>query len=162
MWTHLKHTQEYACWVILHAYLLVVCWLSKSKLFAMIISRNSVFIFYSSLACTKSKLLKPTFDSYFAFFFKKYLTFIKGVGEEGNKFDTAMQLNQHWPIIVHSKLLSKLLKLVNMYWSRKMVSAQIYAILKWELSGRVLDSRLRSRWFKPHRRHCFVSLSKTH
>ena len=28
------------------------------------------------------------------------------------------------------------------------------------LSGRVLDSRLRGRGFKPHRRHCVVSLSK--
>ena len=32
----------------------------------------------------------------------------------------------------------------------------------WELSGRVLDSRLRGRWFEPHGRHCIVSLSKTH
>ena len=32
---------------------------------------------------------------------------------------------------------------------------------KW-LSGRVLDSRPRVRGFKPHRRHCVVSLSKTH
>ena len=31
-----------------------------------------------------------------------------------------------------------------------------------ELSGRVLDSRLRNRGFEPHRRHCVVSLSKTH
>ena len=30
------------------------------------------------------------------------------------------------------------------------------------LSGRVLDSRPRGRRFKPHRRHCVVSLSKTH
>ena len=29
-----------------------------------------------------------------------------------------------------------------------------------ELSGRVLDSRPRGRRFEPHRRHCFVSLSK--
>ena len=29
------------------------------------------------------------------------------------------------------------------------------------LSGRVLDKRPRGRGFKPHRRHCFVSLSKT-
>ena len=28
------------------------------------------------------------------------------------------------------------------------------------LSGRVIDSRLKGRGFKPHRRHCFVSLSK--
>ena len=28
------------------------------------------------------------------------------------------------------------------------------------LSGRVLDSRLKGREFKPHRRHCVVSLSK--
>ena len=28
------------------------------------------------------------------------------------------------------------------------------------LSGRVLDSRPRGRGFKPHRRHCVVSLSK--
>ena len=28
------------------------------------------------------------------------------------------------------------------------------------LSGRVLDSRLKGRGFKPHRRHCVVSLSK--
>ena len=30
------------------------------------------------------------------------------------------------------------------------------------LSGRVLDSRQRGRRFEPHRRHCVVSLSKTH
>ena len=30
------------------------------------------------------------------------------------------------------------------------------------LSGRVLDSRPRGQGFKPHRRHCVVSLSKTH
>ena len=30
------------------------------------------------------------------------------------------------------------------------------------LSGRVLDSRPRGRWFEPQRRHCDVSLSKTH
>ena len=30
------------------------------------------------------------------------------------------------------------------------------------LSGRVLDSRPRGRGFKPHRRHCVVSLRKTH
>ena len=30
------------------------------------------------------------------------------------------------------------------------------------LSGRVLDSRPRDPWFEPHRRHCIVSLSKTH
>ena len=29
-----------------------------------------------------------------------------------------------------------------------------------ELSGRVLDSRPKGRRFKPHRRHCVVSLSK--
>ena len=28
------------------------------------------------------------------------------------------------------------------------------------LSGRVLDSRLRGRGFKPHQRHCVVSLSR--
>ena len=28
------------------------------------------------------------------------------------------------------------------------------------LSGRVLDQRPRGRWFKPHLRHCVVSLSK--
>ena len=32
----------------------------------------------------------------------------------------------------------------------------------WELSGRVLYSRPRGRGFEPHRRHCVVSLSKTH
>ena len=38
----------------------------------------------------------------------------------------------------------------------------VYIILKgaqW-LSGRVLDSRPKGRGFEPHRRHCFVSLSK--
>ena len=38
----------------------------------------------------------------------------------------------------------------------------ITILLPWssrELSGRVLDSRLRSHWSKPHRRHCVVSLS---
>ena len=30
------------------------------------------------------------------------------------------------------------------------------------LSGRVLDSRSKGRGFEPHRRHCIVSLSKTH
>ena len=30
------------------------------------------------------------------------------------------------------------------------------------LSGRVLDSRLRGRGLEPHRRHCVVSLNKTH
>ena len=30
------------------------------------------------------------------------------------------------------------------------------------LSGRVLDSRSMGRGFEPHRRHCVVSLSKTH
>ena len=30
------------------------------------------------------------------------------------------------------------------------------------LSGRVLDSRPRGPGFEPHRRHCVVSLSKTH
>ena len=30
------------------------------------------------------------------------------------------------------------------------------------LSGRVLDSRPRGRRFESHRRHCVVSLSKTH
>ena len=29
------------------------------------------------------------------------------------------------------------------------------------LSGRVLDSRLRSCWFEPHQCHCIVSLSKS-
>ena len=28
------------------------------------------------------------------------------------------------------------------------------------LSGRVLDSRPKGRWFEPHRHHCVVSLSK--
>ena len=31
-----------------------------------------------------------------------------------------------------------------------------------ELSGRVFDSRPRGRGFESHRRHCIVSLSKTH
>ena len=30
------------------------------------------------------------------------------------------------------------------------------------LSGRVLDLKLRGNGFEPHRRHCVVSLSKTH
>ena len=30
----------------------------------------------------------------------------------------------------------------------------------WELSGRVFDSRPRDRRFKPHRRHCVLSMSK--
>ena len=30
------------------------------------------------------------------------------------------------------------------------------------LGGRVLDSRPRGRGLEPHRRHCIVSLSKTH
>ena len=30
------------------------------------------------------------------------------------------------------------------------------------MSGRVLDSRPRGRGFERHRRHCIVSLSKTH
>ena len=30
------------------------------------------------------------------------------------------------------------------------------------LSGRVLDSRRRGRWFEPLRCHCVVSMSKTH
>ena len=30
------------------------------------------------------------------------------------------------------------------------------------LSGRVLDLRPKGRGFEPHRRHCVVSLSKTH
>ena len=30
------------------------------------------------------------------------------------------------------------------------------------LSGRALDSRPKGRGFEPHRRHCVVSLSKTH
>ena len=30
------------------------------------------------------------------------------------------------------------------------------------LSGRVLVSRSIGYWFEPHRRHCIVSLSKTH
>ena len=30
------------------------------------------------------------------------------------------------------------------------------------LSGKVLDSRPKGRGFEPHRRHCVVSLSKTH
>ena len=30
----------------------------------------------------------------------------------------------------------------------------------WWLSGRLLDSRPKGRWFEPHRRHCVVSLSK--
>ena len=30
------------------------------------------------------------------------------------------------------------------------------------LSGRVFDSRPKDRGFEPHRRHCAVSLSKTH
>ena len=34
-----------------------------------------------------------------------------------------------------------------------------YEGVQW-LSGRVLDSRLRSRGLEPHRRHCVVSLSK--
>ena len=33
--------------------------------------------------------------------------------------------------------------------------------LHYELSGRVLDSRLRGCGFEPHQRHCVVSLSKT-
>ena len=32
-------------------------------------------------------------------------------------------------------------------------------VVQW-LSGRVLDSRPRGRGFKPHQRHCVVSLSK--
>ena len=32
----------------------------------------------------------------------------------------------------------------------------------WELSGRVLDLRPRGCRFEPHRRHCVLSLSKTH
>ena len=32
----------------------------------------------------------------------------------------------------------------------------------WWLSGRVFDSRPKGRVFEPHRRHCLVSLSKTH
>ena len=35
-----------------------------------------------------------------------------------------------------------------------------YTTSLWELSGRVLDSRLRGLRFKAHRRHCIVSLSK--
>ena len=46
----------------------------------------------------------------------------------------------------------------------KAFAAHIHKIWKgvqW-LSDRVLDSRQRGSGFKPHRRHCIVSLSKTH
>ena len=35
----------------------------------------------------------------------------------------------------------------------------LVTVAQW-LSGRVLDSRPKGRGFEPHRRHCFVSLSK--
>ena len=42
----------------------------------------------------------------------------------------------------------------------------LYTLTKYEgvqwLSGRVLDSRSKGCGFKPHRRHCVMSLSKTH
>ena len=38
----------------------------------------------------------------------------------------------------------------------------IYHMRAQWLSGRVLNWRLRGRGFEPHRRHCIVSLSKTH
>ena len=38
-------------------------------------------------------------------------------------------------------------------------STNFYVVVQW-LSGRVLDSRPRGCGFKPHQRHCVVSLSK--
>ena len=37
----------------------------------------------------------------------------------------------------------------------------VFEGVQW-LSGKVLDLRQRGRGFEPHRRHCVVSLSKTH
>ena len=36
----------------------------------------------------------------------------------------------------------------------------VYSVIYRELSGRVVDSRLRGRWFEPHWGHCVVSLTK--
>ena len=41
------------------------------------------------------------------------------------------------------------------------VAYQINEGAQW-LSGRVLDMRPKGHGFEPHRRHCVVSLSKTH
>ena len=41
------------------------------------------------------------------------------------------------------------------------LSVLVFTGAQW-LSGRVLDSRPKGRGFEPHRRHCVVSLSKTH
>ena len=54
----------------------------------------------------------------------------------------------------------------NITTGKKLIHYLIFTFSKQEgaqwLSGRVLDSRPRGRGFKPHRRHCVVSLSKTH
>ena len=44
----------------------------------------------------------------------------------------------------------------------KLFSKKFVHVNNRERSGSVLDSRPKGREFEPHRRHCVVSLSKTH
>ena len=57
------------------------------------------------------------------------------------------------------RILSQLLDLILKCYMKKTIAYIRGA--QW-LSGRVLDSRPKGREFKPHLRHCVVSLSKTH
>ena len=60
-------------------------------------------------------------------------------------------------ISIHS---SKCCTIVNIIFKKaEILNQKVVTGAQW-LSGRVLDSRPKGRGFKPHRRHCVVSLSK--
>ena len=62
--------------------------------------------------------------------------------------------------LVKQNMLNKKLKLTLTYFS--IIKEIMWALLQgvqW-LRGRVLNSRLRGRWFEPHRRHCIVVLEQ--
>ena len=64
-------------------------------------------------------------------------------------------------LVPDSSFYAQLLEKTGEVLSQHPPSSSVHEGAQW-LSGRVLDSRPRGCGLEPHRRHCIVSLSKTH
>ena len=72
-------------------------------------------------------------------------------------------VNMPFNAIRENKTLAKISEFTVHKWEKRSAVAQWSSRKGAQLlSGRVLDSKPRGRGFEPHRRHCAVSLSKTH
>ena len=85
-----------------------------------------------------------------------------------SKSSRTISLNAHYLVLFQSprdkmqiKVLANQLQAPHMIHTFNDATSIPHEGAQW-LSGRVLDLRPKGRGFEPHRRHCVVSLSKTH